>query len=62
MLVSYLTQQQEYNDMKVDLEYYDEQLETILKNNKKFIDDTGKGSLLLGLLFSLLLNFSGPGF
>lgn len=45
MLVSYLTQQQEYNDLKAEKEFYDEQLEVLMKDNKNYLDEDGTKNL-----------------
>ena len=45
MLVSYLTQQQEFNDLKIERDYYEEQLEMIMKDNIFYLNEEGEQNL-----------------
>lgn len=47
MLVSFLTMQQEVNDLKNEKEFYDEELEQLFKNNDEYISKDGNYSSTL---------------
>ena len=41
MLVSFLTMQQEVNDLKSEKETYEQELESVFRNNEEFIPKDG---------------------